>query len=111
MDTPQNIARSEIHNFLVRRLGEKEAEEIMAYIDSEVEKEAAVNIDATKQEITLWREEMKNVFATKDDANTLQKKLTKRVSSAEGTLIMWGFVFWITVILAVFIIFKFVENH
>ena len=42
---------------------------------------------------------MKNVFASKDDAANLEKKLVKRVSAAEGTLILWSFVFWFTLLL------------
>ena len=52
---------------------------------------------------------MKNVFATKDDAAKLEKKLVKRVSAAEGTLILWSFVFWLTLIIAMVIIFKFMK--
>ena len=37
MDNP-SISTAEIHNFLVRRLGEKEADEIMEYIESEIDK-------------------------------------------------------------------------
>ncbi len=109
MDTPENISHSEIKNFLIRRLGEKEADEIMTYIDTEVDKEVASQVDTTKKEINLWRDDMKNVFATKEDAEILQKKLVKRVSAAEGTLILWSFVFWITLIIAVFCIYKFVK--
>ncbi len=109
MDTPANISRSEIQNFLTRRLGDKEAAEIITYIDTEVDKEVTLKVDAAKNEIALWRDDMKNVFATKEDAAVLQKKLVKRVSGAEGTLILWSFVFWLTLIIAVFCIFKFVK--
>ncbi|MDQ6762232.1 MAG: hypothetical protein M3015_06355 [Bacteroidota bacterium] len=109
MEAPENISRSEINNFLVRRLGEKEADEIMAYIDEEVNKETAANVEASRREIALWRDDMKNVFATKEDAALLDKKLVKRVSAAEGTLILWSFVFWLTLIVAVFCIFKFIK--
>jgi hypothetical protein len=109
MDTPGNISHSEIHNFLVRRLGEKEAGEIMTYINTEVDKEVALKVDASKNEIALWRDDMKNVFATKQDGAVLEKKLVKRVSAAEGTLILWSFVFWLTLIIAVFCIFKFIK--
>ncbi|MEP6583164.1 MAG: hypothetical protein ABJA90_02805 [Ginsengibacter sp.] len=109
MQNSEVIVHSEIHNFLIRRLGEKEAVEIMNYIDTEVDKEVASKIDASKKEIALWRDDMKNVFATKDDAAVLEKKLIKRVSAAEGTLILWSFVFWLTLIVAVFCIFKFIK--
>ncbi len=109
MQNPEVIPHSEIHNFLIRRLGEKEAAEIMNYIDTEVDKEVASKVDASKKEITLWRDDMKNVFATKDDAAVLEKKLVKRVSAAEGTLLLWTFVFWLTLIVAVFCIFKFIK--
>ncbi len=109
MESPEMIPHSEIHNFLTRRLGEKEASEIMAYIDTEVDKEVASRVEASKKEITLWRDDMKNVFATKEDAEVLRNKLVKRVSAAEGTLILWSFVFWLTLIVAVFCIFKFIK--
>ncbi len=109
MEAPENISRGEIKNFLVRRLGDKEADEIMAYVDEEVDKQSAAKVEASRKEIALWREEMKNVFATKEDAALLDKKLSKRVSAAEGTLILWSFVFWLTLIVAVFCIFKFIK--
>ena len=77
MENPEIIPHSEIHNFLIRRLGEKEAAEIMNYIDTEVDKEVALKVDASKKEITLWRDDMKNVFATKEDAAVLEKNCDK----------------------------------
>ena len=109
MDSPGVISRSEIENFLIRRLGEKEAAEIMTYIDTEVDKEVASKVDASKKEIALWRDDMKNVFASKEDALKLEKKLVKRISGAEGTLILWNFVFWLTLIIIMFIILKFIK--
>ena len=107
MEAPQNISRSEISNFLTRRLGEKEAGEIMIYIDGEVKKEVGEKVDASSTQINTWREEMKKVFATKEDAADLQKKLVSRVSKGEGTLILWGFVFWLTQLIAVLCFLKF----
>ena len=104
-----SISTSEINNFLVRRLGEKEAAEIMEYIHSEIDKQLIAKGDETKNEITLWRNEMKNDFATKEDATILQNKLVKRVSAVEGTIILWAFVFWFTLIIAMYVIFKFMH--
>ncbi|HEX7457706.1 MAG TPA: hypothetical protein VF301_04650 [Ginsengibacter sp.] len=109
MDTPVNISNSEINNFLIRRLGEKEAEEVMSYINTEIDKEVAEKVDAFKKEIALWRDDMKNVFATKEDYAKFEKKLTRRVSRAEGTLILWSFVFWLTLIIAIVVIFKLIK--
>lgn len=109
MNNETNISTSEINNFLVRRLGEKEAAEIMDYIHAEINKQIVAKGDETKNEIVLWRDEMKNNFATKDDAANLEAKLVKRVSAVEGTIILWAFVFWFTLIIAVFIIFKFMH--
>ncbi len=109
MDTNTNISTSEINNFLVRRLGEKEAAEIMDYIHTEINKQVMAGTEASKNEITLWRNEMKNDFATKADAANLEKKLIKRVSSVEGTIILWAFVFWFTLIIAMYVIFKFIH--
>ena len=109
METPENISNREIQNFLIRRLGEKEADEIMAYINTEIEKEVSEKITASKNEIALWRDEMKNVFATREDAEKLEKKLVKRVSTAEGTLILWSFVFWLTIIIAFVVILKLIK--
>jgi hypothetical protein len=109
METPENISNREIQNFLIRRLGEKEADEIMAYINTEIEKEVSEKITASKNEIALWRDEMKNVFATREDAEKLEKKLVKRLSVAEGTLILWSFVFWLTIIIAIVVIFKLIR--
>jgi hypothetical protein len=109
METPANISTTEIQNFLVRRLGEKEADEIMEYINTEIDTRVAEKVDASKKEIALWRDDMKNVFATKEDAAKLDKKLVKRVSAAEGTLILWSFVFWITLIIAMIIVLKFMK--
>jgi hypothetical protein len=109
MDKDTNISTAEINNFLVRRLGEKEAAEIMDYIHSEIDKQIVAKGDESKNEITLWRNEMKNDFSTKDDAVNLEKKLIKRVSAVEGTIILWAFVFWFTLIIAMYIIFKFMH--
>jgi hypothetical protein len=107
MDNLTNVSTSEIQNFLVRRLGEKEASEIMEYIHSEIDKQVSARVDETKNEIVVWRNEMKNDFATKEDAALLEKKLVKRVSAVEGTIILWAFVFWFTLIIAMYVIFKF----
>jgi hypothetical protein len=107
MDNVTNVSTSEIQNFLVRRLGEKEASEIMEYIHSEIDKQVHARIDQTKNEIVVWRNEMKNDFATKEDAALLEKKLVKRVSAVEGTIILWASVFWFTLIIAMYVIFKF----
>ena len=109
MDTPTNISTAEINNFLVRRLGEKEASEIMDYINTEIEKRVSLKTDAIKKEIILWREEMGRVFASKDAYEKMQAKLIRRVSGAEGTLILWAFVFWITQIAAVYCILRFIK--
>ena len=109
MDNETSISTSEINNFLVRRLGEKEAAEIMEYIDAEIDKEVAAKVDETKRQMNLWRAEIKNDFATKEDAVNLEKKLVKRVSSVEGTIILWAFVFWFTLIIAMYVIFKFIQ--
>lgn len=104
----KHISTAEIENFLQRRLGEKEAAEIMEYIQAEIDKNIDARVKDVQDEIDLWRTELKNEFANKEDAALLQKKLVKRVSAVEGTIILWGFVFWITIILAVYIIFEFV---
>ena len=109
MENPSTISTSEIKNFLVRRLGEKEAEEIMEYIEDEINKNIAAKGDETKIEIDRWRNEMKDKFATKEDSANLEKKLIKRVSAVEGTIILWSFVFWFTLIIAMYIIFKFIQ--
>jgi hypothetical protein len=109
MQTPENLSNTEIENFLVRRLGEKEAAEIMSYINTEIDSRVSEKVDASKKEIALWRDDMKNVFASKEDAVKLEKKLVKRISRAEGTLILWNFVFWLTLIIIMFIILKFIK--
>ncbi len=109
MAVPEHIHSNEIENFLVRRLGDKEAAEIMTYIGKEVDRRVEDRVDYSKKEISVWREDMKEIFATREDAAILQNKLVKRVSAAEGTLILWSFVFWITLIVAVFCIIKFIN--
>jgi hypothetical protein len=109
MDNGTNVSTSEINNFLVRRLGEKEAAEIMDYIHSEIDKQVIAKGEEARNEIILWRNEMKNDFATKEDAAILEKKLIKRVSAVEGTIILWAFVFWFTLIIAMYVIFKFMH--
>lgn len=109
MENSENFSSSEIHNFLERRLGEKEADEIMEYIEGEIDKRVLAKGDETRQEIERWRLELKNNFATKEDAVILEKKLVKRVSAVEGTIILWAFVFWFTLIIAMYIIFKFIQ--
>ena len=109
MEVPPNISNTEIQNFLIRRLGEKEAAEIMEYMDTEIDKKVSEKVDASRKEIALWRDDMKNVFASKEDAARLEKKLVKRVSGAEGTLILWSFVFWLTLIIAMVVVIKFMR--
>ncbi len=109
MDNPSEISTAEIHNFLVRRLGEKEADEIMQYIESEIDKNVTAKGDETKLEIDRWRNELKDNFVTKADQANFEKKLIKRVSAVEGTIIIWMFVFWFTLIIAMYIIFKFIQ--
>ena len=81
----------------------------MAYINTEVEREVTVRSDATKKEITTWREEMSKVFASKEAYEKMQGKFMKKISRVESTLILWAFVFWITQIFAVYCIIKFVK--
>ena len=109
MDNTSNLSTSEIQNFLTRRLGEKEASEIMDYIRDEINKNVDYKGDETKREIEQWRNEIKGNFLTKEDAANLEKKLVKRVSAVEGTIILWSFVFWFTLIIAIYVIFKFVH--
>lgn len=107
MENTPIVSTSEIRNFLVRRLGEKEGEEIMDYVQSEINKNVVARVEDAQNESALWRSELKTELATKVEAAELQEKLTKRVSAVEGTIILWGFVFWITTIIAMYVIFKF----
>ncbi|MEO7314942.1 MAG: hypothetical protein ABIW47_07145 [Ginsengibacter sp.] len=108
MENGSNVSTAEIENFLVRRLGEQEGAEIIEYVHSEIEKKVAERISEVKTETALWRSELKNEFYNKEDAIALEQKLVKRVSAVEGTIILWGFVFWITTLIAFYVIFKFV---
>lgn len=108
MDRPSKVSTAEIENFLVRRLGEKEGAEIIEYVHSEIDKKVGERIDEVRAESALWRSEIKNTFYNKEEAIALEQKLVKRVSSVEGTIILWGFVFWITTIIAIYVIFKFI---
>ena len=49
MEAPANISNTEIQNFLIRRLGEKEADEIMEYINTEIDKKVSEKVDAFKK--------------------------------------------------------------
>ncbi|HXR84457.1 MAG TPA: hypothetical protein VN722_09125 [Hanamia sp.] len=109
MENSSSLSTEEIHNFLIRRLGEKEAAEIMEYIQTEIDRQVAGQGEETRLEIDRWRNELKDNFATRQDAVDLQTKLVKRVSRVEGTIILWAFVFWFTLILAMYIIFKFIQ--
>ena len=106
MESPENISNTEIHNFLIRRLGDKEADEIMDYINGEIDKQVSEKVTAFKSEISLWRDDMKNVFATKEDAAKLEKKLIKRISTCRRNINLWSFVFWLTLIIAFIVILK-----
>ncbi len=108
MENVTNVSTAEIENFLVRRLGDKEGSEIMIYVNSEIERKVSERISEVKAETALWRSELKNDFYNKEDAINLEQKLVKRVSAVEGTIILWGFVFWITTLIAFYVIFKFV---
>ena len=108
MENASNVSTAEIENFLVRRLGDQEGSEIMEYVRSEIEKKATERVSEVKTENALWRSELKNEFYNKEDAVNLEQKLVKRVSEVEGTIILWGFVFWITTLIAFYVIFKFI---
>ena len=107
MENTSNVSTAEIENFLIRRLGEKEGQEIIEYVKSEIDKKTEERIAEVKAETALWRAELKNEFYNKEDAVNLEQKLVKRVSAVEGTIILWGFVFWITTLIAFYVIFKF----
>ena len=109
MEESSSLSTEEIHNFLVRRLGEKEAAEIMEYIRAEIDRQVVGHAEETRLEIERWRNELKDNFATKQDALDLKEKLVRRVSKVEGTIILWAFVFWFPLILAMYIIFKFIQ--
>ena len=51
METPANISTTEIQNFLTRRLGEKEADEIMEYINTEIDTKVSEKADAAKKRL------------------------------------------------------------
>ena len=101
------LSTSEINNFLTRRLGEKEASEIMEYINTEIDKNVNAKVEDNKREIALWRDNMHKEFATTKNAEDLKIQLVKRVSKAENTLILWGLVFWVTTIIAIYCFLKF----
>lgn len=109
MENQENLSTPDMQLFLQRRLGDKEAEEVMAYIDAEINKRVDARVGEVQNEVALWRTHLKDDFASKEDAAELQKKLVKRVSAVEGTIILWGFVFWITIILAFYLITRFVS--
>lgn len=104
-DTP--LSSVEVNNFLVRRLGDKEAAEVMSYINAEVDKQVDLRVTNSQKEMALWRDNMHKEFASKADAEELRNKLVKRVSKAESTLILWGIVFWITSLIALYCFLKF----
>lgn len=108
MENASNVSTAEIENFLIRRLGEQEGKEIIEYVQSEIDKKTEERIAEVKTETALWRSELKNEFFNKEDAINLEEKLVKRVSAVEGTIILWGFVFWITALIAFYVIMKFI---
>ena len=107
MENASNVSTSEIENFLIRRLGDQEGQEIIEYVKSEIDKKSEERVAEIKAETALWRSELKNEFYSKEDALNLEQKLIKRVSAVEGTIILWGFVFWITTLIAFYVILKF----
>lgn len=109
MENQESFATRDIHNFLERRLGDKEAREVMNYIHSEISRNVEEQVRTITEEADKWRAGLKNDFATKEDGVELRKKLVKRVSAVEGTIILWGFVFWATLILAFYIITRLVK--
>lgn len=104
---PEELSTSEIKNFLTRRLGEKEADEMMLYINNEVNKKVSATVDTSKKEMSLWRDNMHKEFATSKQAEDLKINLVKRVSKAESTLILWAFVFWVTTLISVYCFLKY----
>src|SRR6185312_11349311 len=98
-----------IHNVLGRDLGNKQRNSILDSMHTVSARRVTGLGEETRLEIDRWRNELKDNFATRQDAVDLQTKLVKRVSRVEGTIILWAFVFWFTLILAMYIIFKFIQ--
>ncbi len=108
LNQPDNISAADIENFLKRRLGEKEGESLMGFVNKEIEWRVKERVEVLQNEIALWRNQLKDSFATREDAAELKKRIVKRVGKVEGTIILWGFVFWITLIFAFYIVVRFV---
>lgn len=107
LNQPESISAGDIENFLKRRLGEKEGESLMGFVNKEIEAGVKGRVEVLQNEIALWRNQLKESFATREDAAELKKRILKRVSRMEGTIILWGFVFWITLIFAFYIVARF----
>ncbi len=82
-----NISEIRLYNLLKTKFGEKEAEDFVGLL---------------KEQVTQSFENKKDSFATKEDINRLEVKLTQ----TETKLILWAFVFWVTQLGAIFAFIK-----
>lgn len=94
-----NISDIQLFNLLKVKFGEKEAEQFVSLIKTEVE-----NCFDSK----------KDILATKADLAAIELKLTQQIARLETTiakteskLILWAFVFWATQLGAIFAFLKF----
>ena len=81
------VSDIQLYNILKVKMGESEAQTLVEYIDTKVEKEV---------------EEKKDVLATKQDISELRVE----VSKTKADIIKWMFVFWIGLLGAVIAITK-----
>jgi hypothetical protein len=76
----------QLFQILKEKLGEKEAEALVSFVDSKLKEnnEANLNVLATKEDIA------KLTLSTKEDIT----KLDLKISEVKADMIKWMFIFW-----------------
>lgn len=107
MSQSLNISEIQLFNLLKIKLGEKEAEQLMNFVKSEVEHSSETKYEYINKDIKALKEELYRSFATKEDLINLRGGLEVKIAQMESKLILWAFVFWATQLAAIFAFLKF----
>lgn len=81
------VSEINLFNILKEKLGEKEAQTLVEYIDARVEKDV---------------EDKKDILATKEDISRLEVEISK----SKTEVIKWMFIFWVGTIGTIIAIMK-----
>lgn len=86
------VSDIQLFQILKQRLGEKEAEALVEFVDHKLKETNEVNL---------------KILATKEDILKLELKLETKISEKHNDLLKWMIVMWITQLVAIAAIIKY----